>query len=432
MEHEKIVILGAGIAGLSASYFLSKRGAKAKIYEKNKQYGGLCDSFVIEGFTFDTFAHLTFSKNKIVNEILEGVTPYYVRKPEAYNYYQGNWIRNPVQNNLYELSPEEKTAIIKGYIERPSGLKVENYEQWLRKSYGNYFAEHFPMRYTRKYWTVNANMLEYLWVKNRMYVPALDEMLLGAFKKDSPCVHYSGEMHYPIKGGYRSFLKPLAEDACIEYNREVTLLDPFHKTIGFSNGEKISYDHVITTLPLTELPDLIPNLPENINRACKSLDYTSGILISIGFKRKIKMPALWFYIYDEEILPARVYSPNEKAPANVPEGFSSIQAELYFSKYKPMDCPIEKIMSDTVEKLCGMGLFDRDDILFTDARIMKYANIIFTPGIYKNRDRIHEYLDALDIIYAGRFGEWDYLWSDQSLLSGKAASEKYWQRKGSL
>ena len=48
-----------------------------------------------------------------------------------------------------------------------------------------------------------------------------------------------------------------------------------------------------------------------------------------------------------------------------------------------------------------------------------YSNVIFDRDIYKNRKIIQEYLDNVGIKYIGRFGKWDYLWSDQSLMTGK-------------
>ena len=48
----------------------------------------------------------------------------------------------------------------------------------------------------------------------------------------------------------------------------------------------------------------------------------------------------------------------------------------------------------------------------------QYANVIFTEPIYRCRDLVKSYLKSNEIIPIGRFGEWDYLWSDQSLLSG--------------
>ena len=46
------VILGGGISGIAANYFLGKENAT--IYEQKGSWGGLCDSFSIGNFKFDT------------------------------------------------------------------------------------------------------------------------------------------------------------------------------------------------------------------------------------------------------------------------------------------------------------------------------------------------------------------------------------------
>jgi hypothetical protein len=73
--------------------------------------------------------------------------------------------------------------------------------------------------------------------------------------------------------------------------------------------------------------------------------------------------------------------------------------------------------------------FEREHIEVSDVRYEKYANIIFTPDIYDNRACVHELLKTNGIYYAGRFGDWDYLWTDQSMLSGKRAAQQMIEEK---
>ena len=92
-----IAILGAGIAGIAAGYHLSQRGIEHTIFEKNSFWGGLCDNFSIgEGFLFDKFVHLSFTKSEVVKELFHKNTAFYSHKPESSNY----WLKHPVQNNL--------------------------------------------------------------------------------------------------------------------------------------------------------------------------------------------------------------------------------------------------------------------------------------------------------------------------------------------
>jgi len=424
MKTENVVILGAGITGLSASYYLKQKRIDSVIFEKNNTYGGLCDGFYKDEFYFDTFAHLTFSKDKYVNSIFEKQTDFLVHKPEALNYYEGKWIRNPVQNNLFELDIKDKVEVIKGFINRDMDMQVQNYEDWLQMHYGRYFAEKFPAKYTRKYWTVEPKQLEIKWVEGRMYTPTIDELLISAMTKKTQNVHYSKEMHYPKNGGYKEFLKPLSQHAKINCNKEVDCIDSIQKIIYFKDKDHIKYKQLISTIPLTELSNIIKNIPKDIKNACDRLDYTSGIIISLGFNKLDVPPALWFYIYDEDIYPARVHSPSEKASSNAPVGCSSLQAEVYFSKFKPLIESVDIIANKTIKQLIKMNLFKEKDIIVKDVRVVKYANIIFTPQIYEMRTKIHDYLDYIDINYAGRFGEWDYLWTDQSMLSGKKIADK--------
>lgn len=423
MNTVKIAVLGAGAAGLSAAYTLRKSGKEATVFEKDKNFGGLCSSFTIDGFTFDTFAHLTFSKDPYVNSLLEDKTDYLIHKPEALNYYKGVWIKNPAQNNLFPLPTNEKVKIIKDFIARRE-KPCQNYEDWLRNQYGDYFTDNFPARYTRKYWTVEPCELEPKWVEGRMYRPSIEEVLYGAMSENTPCVHYSKEMHYPKHGGFQAFLAPLAEKTDIRYGKQLCKIDSAHKILTFTDGEETAYQKLISTIPLTELIPMVENVPGKVKNAAKGLDYTSGIMISLGFNRENVSPALWFYIYDEDIFPARVYSPSIKSPENVPQGCSSIQAEIYYSSKKPLIDTPKNIAEKAIRQLLRLNLFQENEIVLKDIRARKYANIMFTPQIYRNRKIIHDYLDELGIFYAGRFGEWDYLWVGQSMISGKRTAEK--------
>ena len=425
---EKIVILGAGIAGISAAYHLKKAGISSVIYEQDDDYGGLCRSFQIAGFTFDTFAHISFDPDTV--EWLENTTEYYVHAPEALNFDNGRWLRHPVQNNLIDLPVEERIGLIKGFIERKSAQGGCNYARWLESTYGDAFAHTYPFRYTRKYWTVEPEKLETRWVKGRMYEPSLEEVLRGAMSSQTQGVHYSREARYPKHGGFQNFLAFMAKECDIVYQKKVCRIDSLEKKVFFQDGSNTAYDCLISTLPINEVCTFLSDVPPEVMQAADRLDHTSGVMVSLGFNRPKVSPALWYYIYDEDIWPARIYSPDWKSPNNVPEGCSAIQAEIYFSKYKPLMRSPDAILENVIEQLLKLKLFSRDDIIVKDVRMRKYANIMFTPAIYSDRETVHAFLRDRNIQYAGRFGEWDYLWAGQSLLSGKRAAEQVTRRKG--
>ena len=417
MEQVKNLILGAGIAGLGASYALNERGESSVVLEKNPAYGGLCNSFEIQGFRFDRFVHLSFTKDERVNNIFHGSSPEVITHiPNPFNLYHNIWIKHPAQNNLYPLPELEKKLILDGFFSRPlAPQKVNNYEEWLRIQYGDYFAEHFPMVYTRKYWMHEARDLRTEWIGIRLYQPSVEEVIQGCKTPDTPVTYFAKQMRYPEKGGIMAYLKSMAAVADIRCNAEVREIDLVNKLVTTKDGRIFRYDRLISSLPLTEIIPMLRDVPDSVLDATSQLDYTSGYHVSVALKTKNIPPYLWWYIYDEEILAARVYSPSLKSPDNAPEGCSSLQMEVYCKENQYTE---QQLIDGTVGKLIERGILNAEDILFTHVGFEKFANIVFTEPIYEARRVVRDYLSSVGIETIGRFGEWDYLWTDQSLLSG--------------
>lgn len=420
--NSSIIIIGAGIAGLGASYSLRQRGIKSLILEKEETYGGLCSNFeTLPGFRFDRFVHFSFSENPVVKEIFEkGTEGYILSHPSnPYNIYNRKWIKHPAQNNLFPLDTKEKEEIIEDFKKRPqvSDLdEIKDYEQWLRVQYGDRFAESFPMRYTPKYWMHEACELETKWVGRRMYQPSLEEVIHGAETPDTPVTYYAKQMRYPEWGGFKSFLKHLADGASIAYGEKVVRIDPVKKEVITAGGQVYAYDRLISSMPLPELiKALSEHVPDNVRKSASKLKATSGYIISIALKGDRIPPYLWWYIYDRDILPARVYSPSLKSRDNVPDGCSSLQLEVYCHKD---DYDREELLNRSVEPLIEMGVISREDILNIDVRFEPWANIVFDHNIYEARAVVLDYLHSIGIEPIGRFGQWEYYWTDQALLSG--------------
>lgn len=413
------VILGAGIAGISAAYHLKQKGENSVIFEKDNDWGGLCGFFEIDGFRFDRFVHFTFAKDEKIAELFAKSSPLYAHPPVSYNYWRGCWLKHPAQNNLAPLPIEEKVKIIDSFVNRPRKdvAEISDYAEWLRVQYGDYFAENFPFAYTRKYWGVEAKQLETKWVGNRLHVSPLPEVLRGAFAEQQENFYYTKFMNYPKKGGFRSIMNECRKGLDIRLNKKAVRIDTAAKQVEFDDGTVENYDNLISSLPLPEIIKMISDVPENVQNAAKQLRWTCGYQVSLGFKRPDVAKYLWFYIYDEDVPPARVYSPNLKSPDNAPDGCSSLQAEIFFANgAKVVDKNI--ILQKTVEKLKEICQFNDSDVVVKDIRFEPYANIIFTPEIYESRKVVREWLQAQGIKTIGRFGEWDYLWSHQAFESG--------------
>ena len=69
-------------------------------------------------------------------------------------------------------------------------------------------------------------------MSGRFSLPTIENLLKGAFEEQEENFYYANEMRYPVKGGYKSFLK-MASETHIELNKEVELIDTKNKKIFF-------------------------------------------------------------------------------------------------------------------------------------------------------------------------------------------------------
>lgn len=410
----KNLVLGAGIAGLAYANEIS--GNDTVIIEKNQYIGGLCHSFTVDGFTFDSAVHLSFTTNDEVRDVFDK-TDYLKHLPISYNFYKNKWLKHPVVNNFYELSTEEKVRFISQFVERDEKIEIHNYEDWLRASYGNAIAEEFYNVYTEKYWTLPSKELSTTWIGNRLGTPSLEKMLLGALSEETGIDYYAKEMRYPKKGGYQGFIDKLADDRNIILGKQVVLLDLDEKYVVLEDGSKYEYENLASSIPLPELVKITKGAPIDVIEASKELKASRISIVSVGIKKENASPSMWFYIYDKDIFTARVNSPSIKSLQNAPEGCSSLQFEIYH--YPDDVINPEEILKNVKYSLQKMNLCSEEEILFMDYRLLEYGNVIFKIGMEEKRDIVKSYFESYDVDLIGRFGEWDYLWSDQSFMSGK-------------
>lgn len=339
---QKIAVLGAGIAGISAGYHSLAKGEVA-VYEQSSTWGGMCGGFYLDSkigkFWFDNAVHLSFASDKYVQSTFWSSSQPIRHTPNPINYYENNILKHPAQNNLFGLPVDLKVKAIKDMLENPNkNSNIANYEDWLKAQYGDFFTEHFVKKYTRKYWTTEANTLSTSWVDKRFYIPNVEEILFGAMSEHTPNTYYAKEMNYPKEGQYRNFFRALKEKLNIFYNKKVVALKD--GIISFSDKTSSSYDRLISTLPLPKIIPMLSNVPLHVSKAAQNLYATSVAIVSLGLTRA-NMQNLWFYIYDEDKLFARVYSPSLKSPANAPRNGFSLQAEIYFSPLRSLNKLVE-------------------------------------------------------------------------------------------
>jgi len=250
-------------------------------------------------------------------------------------------------------------------------------------------------------------------------------VLKGALSDEFYNTHYISTVRYPGTGGFQSFLKGLQEGAKVNYGFEMAEIDVKKKKITFKNGFERYYEALVSSIPLPTLAQRIRDCPAEIREAAARLACTSVVLVNLGVKRENLANSHWFYIYNEEILPCRVHFPSEYSAHNAPSGFSSLQAEVYYSRYRPLGMSLESVLEKTIQDLSAIGVIHKDDkIALAVCRDIKHAQVLYHRQHAESRRAVLDYLERHDIYCIGRYGEWAYLWSDQSILSGKRMAER--------
>jgi protoporphyrinogen oxidase len=426
-----IAILGSGMAGMGATHRLHARGIKPTIFEQHAHYGGHTMSFRNDlGFLFDLGPHISFTKDERIQKILADNVEQQFESIQVRlnNYWRGHWLTHPVQLHMRGLPEELIADIVDDFVteQKAADRPVNNYEDWLYASYGKKFAELFPMQYTRKYHLTEARNMSTDWLGPRMYRPNLKEMLRGALSSSAPTVeHYVSNFRYPSSGGFISYLHRFARLAEIKLEHQVSAIDARTKKLRFANGRQVDFDALISSVPLPDLIPMISGAPREVIDAAQRLACSTCVLVNIGVNRTDISKAHMTYFYDADICFTRLSFPHMLAASNAPQSAGSIQAEVYFSKkYRPLDRRPEDCIDMVIRDLRKCGLLREEDrILSRSAFLVPYANVIFDLERTEAVKIVHGYLDDVGIAYCGRYGDWGYMWTDESFISGERAAE---------
>jgi protoporphyrinogen oxidase len=426
MGKAQIAILGAGMAGMAASKTLSD--LDCTVFEARNQPGGHASSFHTDGFIFDEGPHLSFTPfERIKNFFARSVNNQFYEHPAlANNYYQGLSLKHPIQCNLNGLPAALITSCVADFVraQYEDHREIKTYKDWCYKGLGESISEEFTRKYTHKYWNLELEQLTTDWVSERIYAPKLEEVLSGALTKQTAEHYYMSTFRYPENNGFSDYSTLLAKDSPIQYGSKVVQIDLAHKKLIISDGKTHHFDHLISSLPMPELILLIKDAPPNVRHAARELACTSHFLISIGVNRPHLSDAYWTYYYDEDIPFSRISFPSKYSHKTARPGTSILQLEVVHSRYKALPSR-DSLVDQCVDHLLRIGLLhSRKEILSLDARDIKYANVIFDFQRVPNLTIVHDYLKSSGVHWAGRYGEWAYLWTDQSCISGERAANE--------
>jgi protoporphyrinogen oxidase len=426
------VILGGGLAGLTAAYTLQQAGdSDWLVLEKEGRPGGHARSVEIDDYIFDYGPHILFTNDPEIESLIRDLLGANLRAQErqAFIYHSAYdlYTRFPFQAHLHGLPPELVKECLVGLVaavERRARNDVQprNYEDWMRGVFGDGIAERLMIPYARKLWTVEPATMDFTWIERRVPTPEVERIVIGALTHDVAQVGATANFWYPWHGGIESLPRALAARVeNLELGREVRMVDVRKRVVELADGEQLAYGRLIFTLPLADLPRYVSPLPARVRSACSRLAFQGILNINLGVSRPAISEYHWVYFYEDGFPFHRLSFPANFSPNNVPAGKSSISTEIAYRPSRPPDP--EAALEDTIAALRRAGILRDDDVVdLVHAEAISPAYVIYDLAHRRSVETIVEWLASVGIHPAGRFGRWEYLNMDHAMSSGRAVA----------
>ncbi len=173
-DQKPVVIIGAGPAGLTAAYELSKAEVRSVVLEKDRVVGGISRTVSHNGYCFDIGGHRFFTKIKPVEEMWHEVLAddFLLRKRMSRIYYAKKFFHYPLRpfDALRKLGPFKALWILLSYI-RAQVLPIKperNFEEWVVNRFGRRLYEIFFKTYTEKVWGMPCTEISAEWPAQRI------------------------------------------------------------------------------------------------------------------------------------------------------------------------------------------------------------------------------------------------------------------------
>jgi protoporphyrinogen oxidase len=419
-----IVILGAGVAGLSTAYHLNAASVRCRLFEKELAVGGLCRSYKHGGYTFDHTGHLLHFRKQEVQDLIRRLLPdpllRHARRSAIYSH--GVYTDYPFQVNTYGLPPEVVRDCLLGFVEtlaRRRKAAHPSFKQWILDNLGDGIARHFMLPFNQKLWRVPLEEMTADWVSWLVPKPDLRDVINGALGIKERAFGYNASFQYPASGGIgvlaESFLPSVKE---LMLGREAVEIETKQHRVRFQDGSEERYERLVSTMPVPELVTRATDLPRRLREAAGKLRVTPIYAVNLAVERAGLSDKHWIYFPEPEFPFYRVGFQSNFAPHCARPGTTTLYVEMSHDGQAPMDS--ERILGDVRKGLERAGLLRQGEPLgVADVRDVPYAYVIFDRHRARVLPGLLEELAKRDIYSIGRYGRWEHSSIEDAILQGR-------------
>ena len=344
-----VVIIGAGPAGLTAAYELSKHDRPCVVLEKDSTVGGLARTAQYKGYLFDIGGHRFFTKVSLVERMWHEVlgADFITRRRLSRIYYNSKFFHYPLQpvNALVGLGVLESVHCGFSYLaarlfpQRPE----QDFEAWVSNRFGRRLFNVFFKTYTEKVWGIPCHQIQAEWAAQRIRGLSLVSLVWNAIRprrktsKQRAIKTLIHEFEYPRRGPGMMWTK--TQELLEARNCRVLLEAPVEKicwgpgrvTAVQAGGRVYSGDYFISSMPIRDLIErLDPQPPESLCRAAQDFHYRDFLTVALMVRGKDLFPDNWIYVHDRRVKVGRIQNYNNWSPEMSPDPETTCLGLEYF------------------------------------------------------------------------------------------------------
>ena len=389
-NQKKILIVGAGPAGLTAGYILAENGYKVEIIEQNSKYvGGISRTEEFKGFRFDIGGHRFFSKSKEINLLWEKILPknFRTRDRKSRIYFNKNFFNYPLDLTevIFKLGIVESIICFSSFLKAKIFpiKKPKSYHDWIYNNFGERLYLNFFKSYTEKVWGLSCDDISADWAAQRIKGLNFKEIIFQSIKK----IFFKKNKKKIIKTLINQFKYPdygpgmmweAARDKIIDNGSKIEMAvkaikylynkteKKWHVTIQNKNNDEkvIISDIVICSAPMRDVGMAIyPQLKclEDV----KKLNYRDYITVAVLIDQKKIIDDNWIYIHEEKVKAGRIQNYTAWSSLMAPSTEKSCLGLEYFCNkndklWNNSDSDLKKI---ALEDLKLLKLIDTNRII---------------------------------------------------------------------
>lgn len=438
---KKIAVIGAGPAGITAAYELSKAGLEVHVYEAGDQVGGLARTIDLWGQRVDIGPHRFFSNDPRINLLwLEVIGQDYEMVDRLTRiYYKGKFFHYPLRvfNALKNLGIFEAARCMVSYgLERMKPAKpAVSFEDWVSSRFGKRLFQIFFKTYTEKLWGIPCSELDPEFAVQRIKKLSLWEAVKNALSGGRGNKHKTlvDQFAYP-KAGTGIVYRRMAE-AVQARGGKVHLNSPVKKVIQtgqtatgilLADGTDLQFDHIISTMPISLMVSQLDSAPETVRESALKLRFRNTILVYLEIGGQNLFPDNWLYVHASELKTGRITNFRNWVPEIINGKDSTILVLEYWCYDEDPEWKAEdEYLIGLAEKEIGLtGLTDGYPVLNGKVVRLHRCYPVYSTGYKEILTPVTDYLKTVPgLTVIGRYGSFKYNNQDHSILMGMLAAE---------